>query len=513
MEEKYFNLIFIIIFIVINLFGIMHFIFYFFFKITEFDDIYESLDSYPLFNFRIDEMNCSSNKMEEYIIFHELQGIEETATDGGTKSQNQILKINGNYFCYEKQKSYKELLYNGQIIKQNENCKFGYKNCGIIDTLKQKLCILIEDDCPLYDVGINDDNKNYESDPNYIYDSSSKIYYNSNNYEDENKKIIGNLILNEGEPCYNPKEKLWRAFGTKETRENHLKCKLEIFGKNSDNRYDKKGDITYYDLYKDNFNYQFFSLLDKNELKKEKVSLYKREFLGIDKNCDEKSDLTEERYKKLKKHQKSEKILLLVEPIIIFVFNIIFIFIFIFLHGSDIMNNLICCDFLYLIFFIPFMICQSVFISAIIENNLFYECSDDLTNELLNHENKNTKKTIIYGAINLAADCLIIIPLLFLAIKIICEDGSTICAEKKSKPIKEPKINPDPEKKNNIAIQNDLDTNKENITIAKDEEPQYNKDQNSIISNKIYGSKFGEKNLGKNNPTSKEEIQNSNSIS
>ena len=97
--------------------------------------------------------------------------------------------------------------------------------------------------------------------------------------------------------------------------------------------------------------------------------------------------------------------------------------------------------------FIPFMICQSVFISAIIENNLFYECSDDLTNELLNHENKNTKKTIIYGAINLAADCLIIIPLLFLAIKIICEDGSTICAEKKSKPIKEPKINPDPEKK------------------------------------------------------------------
>ena len=113
----------------------------------------------------------------------------------------------------------------------------------------------------------------------------------------------------------------------------------------------------------------------------------------------------------------------------------------------------------------------------------------------------------------MAADCLIIISLLFLVIKIICEDGSTICAEKKSKPIKEPKINPDPEKKNNIAIQNDLDTNKENITIAKDEEPQYNKDQNRIISNKIYGSKFGEKNLGKNNHTSKEEIQNSNSIS
>ena len=208
----------IITLILIILFGIMHFIFYFFFKITNFNDIYESLESYPLFHFRINKKNCGTNEADEYIIFHELQGIEENVTNEEINDKNKIIKINGNYFCYEKQKSYRELLYNGQIIKQNENCKQGYKNCGIIDTLKQKLCVSLEDECPLYDVGMKDDNENYDSDPQYIYDSTFKIYYNSNNYGDENKKIIGSLILNEGEPCYNPKEKLWRAFGTKETQ-------------------------------------------------------------------------------------------------------------------------------------------------------------------------------------------------------------------------------------------------------------------------------------------------------
>ena len=421
-----------------------------------------------------------------------MQGIEQTATDGGTKGQNKILKINGNYFCYEKQKSYRELLYDGQIIKQNENCKYGYKNCGTIDTLKQKLCILIENECPLYDVGIKGGNENYESDPKYIYESSSKIYYNSNNYENENKKIIGNLILNEGEPCYNPKEKLWRTFGAKETKENHLKCELEIFGKNSDNRYDKKGDITYYDLYKDNFNYQFFSLLDKNELKKEKVSLYKREFLGIDKDCDEKSDLTEKRYKKLKKNQKSEKILLLVEPIIIFAFEFTTLLIFLKVR-EKFWEILQCINMINFISFISFMICQSVFIRVMIENDLFYECSDEITKEIINQETKNTKKTIIYATINLAADCIIIILLLayFCSLresKCCCCDCSV--SDKELKPILEPK-------KRSETIKNI------------DEEPEYNNPkslklkENINVDNEISGSKPETQNLDKINPTLK----------
>ena len=74
-----------------------------------------------------------------------------------------ITKINGYSFCY-KYISYKDLLYNGQIIKKGETCPQEYqKNCGIIDTLEQELCIKNEDKCPLYDLGIGQktDTANY----------------------------------------------------------------------------------------------------------------------------------------------------------------------------------------------------------------------------------------------------------------------------------------------------------------------------------------------------------------
>ena len=108
----------------------------------------------------------------------------------------------------------------------------------------------------------------------------------------------------------------------------------------------------------------------------------------------------------MKKNQKSEKILLLVEPIIIFAFE--FITLLIFLNEREAFwEKLQCINFFNLILFIYLIIYQSVFIWIMIENDLFYECSDEITNEIINQETKNTKKTIIYAAINLAADCLI----------------------------------------------------------------------------------------------------------
>ena len=504
----------IIILISVIVFGIMHFIFYFFFKITNFNDTYDSFESYPLFNFKISKNTCETNENEEYIIFHELQDIEETATKEELKYKNKIMKINENYFCYEKQKSYRELLYSGQIIKQNENCKQGYKNCGIIDTLNQKLCVLINNECPLYDVGINGDNENYDSNPDYIYDYNSKIYYNNNNYEAENKKIIGKLILNEGQPCYNSKEKLWRSFGSKEAKENHLKCELEILGKYSDNRYEKKGNISYYDLYKDNFNYQFFILLDENELKKEKVSLYKREFLGIDKECDEKSDISHKDYSLLKKNQKFEKTLLLVEPIITFFFMFIAI-----LCLCKNYKDIYCLYLIYFLLLIPCMICHCVFIKKIIKNDLFYECSDEITNEILNQENKNTKKTIIYTAINLTADVLINIQLLIFLI-LVCKEESCFCTHQE----KPPKIENLPNKHQGIneninknfynIILNRIDTNNE--IPRKNNINENNKDQklnDNIIAhtNEVNDLKLGIKNKEKINHITDRASQNSDS--
>ena len=215
--------------------------------------------------------------------------------------------------------SYKELLYNNQIIKQNENCTNGYKNCGIIDTLEQNLCMPIDDECPLYDVGIAE-NEEYNNSLYYRYDENAKIYYNNNNYNKPNKKIIGKLILNEGQPCFNLNEKLWRKFVFEEKTDNHLKCENDIFGKKTDDRFEKKGGITYYDLYEPNLDSEYFRLFPKNELKTKYVSLYKREFLGIDKACDEKTKISQETYDKLKLSQKNVKRLLIVEPVLILVF-------------------------------------------------------------------------------------------------------------------------------------------------------------------------------------------------
>ena len=90
--------------------------------------------------------------------------------------------------------------------------------------------------CPLYDIGIG--NKSY--DDNYIYNNNSNIYYNKENYTKENKKIIGRLILNEGQPCYNSLEKLWTKFNPEEAVETHLICEMKVYDKYNDDRFEKK---------------------------------------------------------------------------------------------------------------------------------------------------------------------------------------------------------------------------------------------------------------------------------
>jgi len=133
------------------------------------------------------------------------------------------------------------------------------------------------------------------------------LYYNNDNYykNNANKKIIGKLILSDGQPCYKINETLWRKFDSDEAGEEHIKCQLEIFGKYNDDRFKQKGDITYNQIYKDNLSDGNYELL-KNKLKDLKVSLYSREFLGMDKVCDEKTNISKDKYEKLKKNQRME---------------------------------------------------------------------------------------------------------------------------------------------------------------------------------------------------------------
>ena len=420
LKNKYFAAI---DFVIILIIGVVHLVFFFFIKETDFENIFDAFESSPLFEFSI-ETKCGSNS---HVIFHTWEGRKTVvySTSGGrirarTKivDPTDISKINGHYFCY-KHISYKELLYNGQIIKKGAICPQEYQqNCGIIDTLEQELCIKNEDKCPLYDVGIgqNTDTTNYESRREY----EGNFYYNKENFDVPNKKIIGKLILNEGQPCYRLNEKKWRTFVSEEAGEENFECKLEIFGKLEDGRYHYQGNITYDKLYNDNLGSNYNIFKDKiEELQNYKVSLYKREFLGIDKSCDEKSPLSDEKIEKLNKSQEMEVICLLVELLIMISFFIAVIVAFIkykctwYLGRANFEIFFLISVFICLVAILVCIICHSVFLARMINNDVSYECSDKITNEVLRKEKESTHNVIIYTIINLSSDIFAIILNLF----------------------------------------------------------------------------------------------------
>ena len=320
--------------------------------------------------------------------------------------------------CYDK-KTYNELLYNGQIIKKNETCGNEYEiNCGIIDTLEQQLCIKSNEKCPLYDIGIGEmNNENYE----YIKDAN--IYYNKEDFK--GKKIIGKLLLNDGQPCYRINEKLWRKFFKEEDAESHLKCDLEIFGNLTDNRYVNKGNISFKIIYNDNLNNPIkHKILGK--IKDENVSLFQREFLGIDKECDKRLHLSKNKFEKLEYNQKMEKLLILVEGIFsLSIYFVVFLILMILkCKGVDDISSTML--FILLIIYIPFnfayIICHAVFLGKIIHNkSYYYNCSDSITNEILRQEYEKIKKSIKLGAPNLCGDILVFICLLIVSFFFFCE--------------------------------------------------------------------------------------------
>ena len=410
--------------------AIIHLILFTYIEETDFENIFDVFESSPLFDFSISK-NCGS---KSHITFHVWEGRLDYYSyykDGRYHTESKVVdktnidKINGYYFCY-KNISYKDLLYNNQILKKGENCQGNYpKDCGIIDTLNQHLCIKNDESCPLYDVGIGQPDNLI----NYYYDSNNDIYYNKEDYNDPNKKIIGKIFLNDGQPCYRLNERLWRKFDPDEAGQENLQCKLEIFGKFTDDRYKNKGNITYKELYEDNLTTEILDLIIGNIFGEPNVSLYSREFLGIDKKCDEESHISKDDYEKLQKNQFSEKICILIQSLIIIIYFGLTIAIICscrilrrrrcHLEVNDV--YLLVSFILGLLMLFICIICQSIFLGNIIYYDISYECSDDITNELIRKEYKNRDKSIIYTVANLIIDLFVfllnIIPLLIIFIK------------------------------------------------------------------------------------------------
>ena len=424
--------------IVIFITSVLHIVFGFVIKLSDFN-INELFDSSPFFNFTLQHICSFKND------FHTWGGWKRKESNGDSTSwyyfdKTNITIINRRSFCYN-YKSYRDLLNNGQIIKQGTECPKEYnKNCGRIDTLNQELCIKEKQKCPLYDIGIGQplDLTNYE------YINESNIYYSKDNYTNINKTIIAKLILNDGQPCYHPIEKLWRKFSPSEVDDTHLECThIQVFNKYNEDRFEKKGEITYSEIYKDNLSPRAIDIIfSKNStIGNEVVSLYKRGFYGIDKKCDEKFNLTDnyEHLQYLNKIQSTDKIIQFVQGFIIGGISIIFIIIEINSYCSQ--KRIFSKDF-YRISFLAYIFAVGgalayhtiVYIKIINSKDLDYNCSDSITNEIIKSGNAYNKKMMILTKVSFYIDAVFIAGNIIVFIIGLIWDIIDKCITTKSKP-------------------------------------------------------------------------------
>ena len=442
LNNKYLVLIEVCIIMIVNL---IHTIFGFLIKVTYFNT-YDLFGSSPLFDLEINA-DCGSKSK---IVLHQWGGRlkQELYWDDSifpkTKyvvfDQQDITKLNKYNLCY-KHVSYRDLLYNGQIIKKGSDCPSEYKkNCGRIDTLEQELCIKDTEQCPLYDLGIGSP----PDTANYTYDAKSNIYYNNANYDKTDKTIIGRLILNEGQPCLNSTEKLWTSFDKHEGFITHLKCTFVLPGKKNDDRYEERGTITYRRLYRDNLNTESKDLVLDNIKGDETVSLYRREFFGIDKECDSKYNLDENSYEGFKGSEEKDYLLLIIEGLLIVCIGVGFLaFAIIAVCSDDDDNEYYVFNIvgygLFTAMLIACFICQAVFYARVARYNLDgYNCSDALTNEIIKKGTENMKKSFVYIQVNFYLELILfvgncVLTLLDLILKL-CEDYLPQKVEEKPKP-------------------------------------------------------------------------------
>ena len=230
--------------------------------------IEDSLNGKLIYSFR-NSTECKSN--EEEIIIDRFEGTPEFCSCYGTYmgigkcGENQInncktinslpsndfTMINSQHICVIKSdKSYKDLLKKNEIISEDKECPSNYKSCGIIDTLKRKLCVKDNGNCPLTISNIENNNGN-------------------------SSQILFLFRLRPDYPCINPNEKNWNYHGDLSP--------LTKLCTESDTRYERidKFNTNLFDLYKENNILSTLPSYNENELRKESIYLYARNFLGI----------------------------------------------------------------------------------------------------------------------------------------------------------------------------------------------------------------------------------------
>ena len=244
----------------------------------------------PLFEFNIGQKPPSS-EFVFYKEFYKWQGTTKrkgSARNRRTVQDIQPVQINiiyQNKFYYKNiNKTYFDYL--NDSVKQKEDCKENYKKCGILDSKNNILCLPIDEECPLNDFILSQEELP-DLIPEYseikvtesLTDSIKYIYYTNNK---TNNKIITHFELSGNNPCIIPDEHNWIAVYSRE-KEKTCNCKTYINGTLYDQNYREVGNkILMKTLYYDN------SIPIYKNFNNEMVNLYVRNYYYIDKQCMEK---------------------------------------------------------------------------------------------------------------------------------------------------------------------------------------------------------------------------------
>ena len=199
-------------------------------------------------------------------------------------------------------KNYYQLLEEGSIVSQKEQCPHNKKNCGFIDTLKNKLCIDETDECPINYIEMGTEKPEGVNITNTINGIGKNMYISTNPYPNKendnyliaNFKIAGskicslpNLYWTDGK-IY-PLDKILKMYST-----NCILKDYSVTYQEDNVRYQKLDEMEIYDLYEGNniinditksnlvnYGYDVEKYFKKGKL----LSLYYRPFFGFNKAC------------------------------------------------------------------------------------------------------------------------------------------------------------------------------------------------------------------------------------
>ena len=250
---------------------------------------------------------CGKNDSDNYEVkvYKEKDKCKKDETILQPISERKIFVYKGISICTDTIDNYYDLLNNGFIIKEDEECPEDKKLCGYIDTIKNKLCLDNDTECPINYVSFSETPPNNISNLKTINGSGINLYYSNDPYPDFDSipYIINSFKISDDNICsisnlYHSNVELFTLDGAKKDYANGCVLDNNYHQKYTEDfnvRYHKLHQTNAYDLYKENKIIEDLEKsdlinlgLDTNIYKNNILNLYVRTHYGFDKECLEK---------------------------------------------------------------------------------------------------------------------------------------------------------------------------------------------------------------------------------